>query len=116
MVLMIGVLLLAACSSSPPGQATKSTTWVRIAAAEDEYGNVAAQIGGKYVYVTSIESNPNTDPHAYEVSPGVAQAVSAAQLVIQNGIGYDDFMTKIESASANRTRTRNQRPTSSRTT
>jgi hypothetical protein len=74
---------------------------IRVVAAENEYGNVAAQIGGKYVSVTSVESNPNTDPHTYEVSPGVAQAVSAAQVVIQNGVGYDDFMTKIESASAN---------------
>jgi zinc/manganese transport system substrate-binding protein len=65
---------------------------------------VAAQIGGRYVSVTSIESNPNTDPHTYEVSPGVARAVSAAQLVIQNGIGYDEFMAKIESASANSVR------------
>jgi zinc/manganese transport system substrate-binding protein len=70
-------------------------------AAENEYGNVASQIGGRYVTVTSVESNPNTDPHTYEVSPGVAEAVSRAQLVVQNGVGYDDFMTRIESASAN---------------
>ncbi|MEO7193678.1 MAG: zinc ABC transporter substrate-binding protein, partial [Pseudonocardiaceae bacterium] len=43
--------------------------------------------------------DPNTDPHSYEVSPRVASHVAAAQLVIQNGVGYDDFMTKIESAS-----------------
>ena len=74
---------------------------IAVVAAENEYGNVAAQIGGEYVAVDSIESNPNTDPHTYEVSPGVAQAVSAARVVIQNGIGYDEFMTKIESASPN---------------
>lgn len=100
--LIIGSLTLSACSSSPSDQATKTSgTVIRVVAAENEYGNVAAQIGGKYVSVTSVESNPNTDPHTYEVSPGVAQDVSAAQLVIQNGVGYDDFMTKIESASAN---------------
>jgi zinc/manganese transport system substrate-binding protein len=99
--LAIGAVLLAACSSSPSGRATESGTLIRIAAAENEYGDVAEQIGGRYVSVTSIESNPNTDPHTYEVSPGVAQAVSAAQLVVQNGIGYDEFMAKIESASAN---------------
>ncbi len=99
--LLAGSLVLAACSSSPSDQATKATGKdIRVVAAENEYGNVASQIGGKYVSVTSVESNPSTDPHTYEVSPGVAQAVSAAQLVIQNGVGYDDFMTKIESASA----------------
>src|ERR1700722_5642192 len=94
-------LLLAACTSSSD-QATKTRSGdIRVVAAENEYGNVASQIGGRYVSVTSVESDPNTDPHTYEVSPGVAQAVSSAQLVIQNGVGYDDFMTKIESASAN---------------
>jgi zinc/manganese transport system substrate-binding protein len=74
---------------------------IGVVAAENQYGNVAAQIGGKDVSVISIESNPNTDPHTYEVSPSVAEEVSAAQVVIQNGIGYDDFMNKIESASPN---------------
>jgi zinc/manganese transport system substrate-binding protein len=102
MTLIVGSLILAACSSSPSDPAAKPKGRdIRVVAAENEYGNVASQIGGRYVSVTSVESNPNTDPHTYEVSPGVAQAVSSAQLVIQNGVGYDDFMTKIESASAN---------------
>src|SRR5271163_2770876 len=67
--------------------------------AENEYANVLAQIGGRYVHVSSILDNPNTDPHTFESSPGVASEVSDAQLVVQNGVGYDDFMTKIESAS-----------------
>ena len=100
--MIVGSVLLAACTSSPADQATKTKSGdIRVVAAENEYGNVASQIGGRYVSVTSVESNPNTDPHTYEVSPGVAQAISSAQLVIQNGVGYDDFMTKIESASAN---------------
>jgi zinc/manganese transport system substrate-binding protein len=68
--------------------------------AENEYANVIAQIGGRYVQVSAIMSNPNTDPHTFEASPTVAQEVSRAQLVVQNGVGYDDFMSKIESASS----------------
>jgi zinc/manganese transport system substrate-binding protein len=56
------------------------------------------------VQVSSIESNPNTDPHTYEVSPKVAGEVSKAQLLIQNGVGYDAYMSKIESASPSSTR------------
>jgi zinc/manganese transport system substrate-binding protein len=67
--------------------------------AENQYANVISQIGGKYVQVTAIMSNPNTDPHTFEASPSVAQTVSAARLVVQNGIGYDSFMNKIEAAS-----------------
>jgi zinc/manganese transport system substrate-binding protein len=73
---------------------------ISVVAAENEYGNVAAQIGGSHVAVSSVESNPNTDPHTYEVSPSVAQEIGSAQLVIQNGIGYDGFMTRILSASS----------------
>jgi zinc/manganese transport system substrate-binding protein len=72
--------------------------------AENEYANVIEQIGGKYVKVTAIESNPNTDPHTFEASPSVAGAVSAAQLIVENGVGYDTYMEKIESASSNASR------------
>jgi zinc/manganese transport system substrate-binding protein len=67
--------------------------------AENQYANVIEQVGGRYVKVSAIESNPNTDPHAFEASPSVAQTVAAAGLVVQNGVGYDTFMERIESAS-----------------
>jgi zinc/manganese transport system substrate-binding protein len=93
-------ILLAGCGGAMSGSKGK----LSVVAAEDQYGNVAGQIGGKYISVMSVENNPNTDPHTYEVSPGVASAVSSANLVIQNGIGYDDFMSKIESASGSSNR------------
>ena len=73
--------------------------------AENEYANVISQIGGRDVSVTAVESNPNTDPHAYEASPSVARLVSSARVVVQNGLGYDSYMDKIEDASANSRRT-----------
>ena len=99
----IAGLLATACSASsastdaPGGQVTA-------VGAENQYANVIGQIGGKYVRVTAIESNPNTDPHTFEASPSVAQEVSAAQLVVQNGIGYDTYMNKIEAAAPSSTR------------
>ncbi len=84
----------AATSAAPPGK-------VVAVGAENEYANVISQIGGPYVQVTAIESNPNTDPHTFEASPKVAQVVSAAQLVVQNGVGYDTYMNTIESGSPN---------------
>jgi len=91
-----------ACSST--SAATSSGGQVVAVGAENEYANVIGQIGGKYVRVTAIESNPNTDPHTFEASPSVANAVSSAQLVVQNGIGYDTYMNKIESAAPSATR------------
>jgi len=89
-------LLATACSSSSAG----TTSGVVVAVgAENEYANVISQIGGKYVKVSAIESNPNTDPHTFEASPAVASEVAAAKLIVQNGVGYDTYMNKIESSS-----------------
>jgi zinc/manganese transport system substrate-binding protein len=96
-------LVVAACgtSSSPPVGAGGRIVAV---GAENEYANVIAQIGGRYVSVSAILSNPNTDPHTFEASPSIAQTVSEARIVVQNGLGYDEFMTKIESASSSASR------------
>ncbi|HSZ15025.1 MAG TPA: zinc ABC transporter substrate-binding protein [Solirubrobacteraceae bacterium] len=67
--------------------------------AENEYADVIEQIGGRFVKATAIESNPNTDPHAFEASPSVAEEVGAARLIVQNGVGYDTYMERIESAT-----------------
>lgn len=62
-------------------------------------GNVAAQIGGDHVRVTSIISKPNQDPHEYEAAAAAAAAVAQAELVIENGAGYDDFLGQLLSAA-----------------
>jgi zinc/manganese transport system substrate-binding protein len=72
---------------------------VAIVAAENFYGNIAGQIGGDRVAVTSILSDPNVDPHEYESSVDDAKAVAEADLAIENGGGYDDWMDKLLSAS-----------------
>jgi zinc/manganese transport system substrate-binding protein len=95
-ILSLGAALLAGgCSSSfafgPDGA-------IVAVGAENEYADVIQQVGGKYVQVSAIMSNPNTDPHTFEASPSVGRLVNAAQLVVQNGAGYDTFMNTIESA------------------
>ena len=92
---------LSACGSSP---AALPKGVVAVLAAENEYGNVAAQVGGSYVRVTSVEDNPNVDPHNYEASPSVAAEVSSAGIVIQNGVGYDSWINRLEAASGSATR------------
>src|SRR5580658_1608474 len=86
--------LTGAATSSKPGV-------INAIGAENEYANVLSQIGGSYVHVSSILENPNTDPHTFEASPSVAEEVSAAELIVQNGVGYDTFMNNIEAASPN---------------
>jgi zinc/manganese transport system substrate-binding protein len=110
--LVVG-LILSGCGSSssasadgPTASDASSTANTAIVAvgAENEYANVISQIGGRYVTSSAIMSDPNTDPHTFEASPSVAQTVSQAKLIVQNGVGYDDFMSKIESASPSSSR------------
>ena len=93
-------LLAAGCGTGTSASASGSGT-INAIGAENEYANVLSQIGGRYVHVSSILDNPNTDPHTFEASPSVASEVSAATLIVQNGVGYDTFMNKIEAASPN---------------
>jgi zinc/manganese transport system substrate-binding protein len=86
---------------APAASAAPAHGVIQAVGAENEYANVISQIGGRFVHVDAIMSDPNTDPHTFEASAAVAKDVSAAQLVVQNGVGYDDFMGKIESASPN---------------
>jgi zinc/manganese transport system substrate-binding protein len=100
--------LLSACGASSKatssGSSAGSSGKIIAVGAENEYANVISQIGGRYVQVSAILSNPNTDPHTFEASASVAELVSAAKLIVQNGLGYDTFMDKIESASPSSSR------------
>ena len=104
-VLATAASLLAACSASGASDTASATTGVIVAVgAENEYANVISQIGGKYVRVTAIESNPNTDPHSFETSPSDASVIAGAELIVQNGLGYDSYMDKIEGAAPSNVR------------
>jgi ABC-type Zn uptake system ZnuABC Zn-binding protein ZnuA len=70
----------------------QSAPLLHVVAAENFYGDIARQIGGDRVSVTSIMSDPNIDPHQYESNVHDAKALSSADLVIENGGGYDDWI------------------------
>src|SRR5579863_8863788 len=97
-LVVVSMAMVAAASTA---SATAKTTVITAVGAENEYANVLSQIGGKYVVVSSVLNNPNTDPHTFEASTSVAEEVSRALLIVQNGVGYDGFMNRIESASPN---------------
>jgi zinc/manganese transport system substrate-binding protein len=98
-VAIVGLALASALGGF--ASVASASTSVTAVGAENEYASVISQIGGKYVSVAAIMSNPNSDPHTFEASPSVAEVVSKAGLVVQNGVGYDSFMNKIEAAAPN---------------
>ena len=88
-----------------PAQAQTARGAIGVVAAENFYGDVAGQIGGAQVHVTSILSNPDQDPHLFEASPSVARAISDAQIVVYSGIDYDPWMDKLLGAARSSERT-----------
>lgn len=80
---------------------TSKNSKLLVVAGENVWGNIASQIGGDKVQVTSIISDPGVDPHAYQSNAHDALVLSQAKLVIANGLGYDDFLTKLMEASPN---------------
>ena len=96
-VIVVAILVstLALITRNTKPQDTK----VKVVAAENFWGDITSQIGGNLVEVTSIITNPSTDPHLYESDAHDAAALSKANIVIENGLGYDDFMDKLMSAS-----------------
>jgi zinc/manganese transport system substrate-binding protein len=93
--------LLTACGAPPAGAGSGT---VQVIAGENFWGSIAAQLGGSHVTVTSIVTNPNTDPHEYESSATDARAFATADYVVLNGAGYDAWASKLLSANPNQNR------------
>jgi zinc/manganese transport system substrate-binding protein len=87
--LIAGLLAIGAAHAAP----------LKIVAAENFYGDIARQIGGADVAVTSILTNPDRDPHAFEAGAATARAIADAKLFIYNGADYDPWAEKLLAAS-----------------
>jgi zinc/manganese transport system substrate-binding protein len=92
-------VLASACGAASGTETPGQSRVIDVVAAENFWGSIASQLGGSHVRVLSIVTNPSTDPHDYESSASAARAVAEADYVIQNGAGYDDWMSKLLAAS-----------------
>ena len=95
--LALVVLAAAACGSDVG--AGEGSSMIRVVAAENFWGSLVTQLGGSRVSVTSIVTDPNTDPHDYQSSASNARAFATAQYVIVNGAGYDNWADSLLSAN-----------------
>ncbi len=99
---LVGALLALAwatgCGGGAP-EAAEHGARIEVVAAENFWGSIAAQLGGQKATVRSIIVNPATDPHSYEPTAGDARTLAGAKLAIVNGIGYDEWASKLLSAS-----------------
>lgn len=98
-VVIIAGLAMTGCSATSNPTANSGT--ITVVASTDVYGDIAKQIGGSHVSVTSIITDPSQDPHSYEADAQVQLSLSKAHIVIQNGGGYDDFVATLLSSAKN---------------
>jgi zinc/manganese transport system substrate-binding protein len=73
---------------------------ITVVAAENFYGDVARQIGGERVSVTSVLGNPDQDPHLFEPTPSLVRQIAAADVIIYNGAAYDSWMDRLLNVAA----------------
>ena len=93
-------LLLTACAPTPGNSVAGDSAGagdgiVEVVASTSVYGDIVSSIGADKVRVTSIIARTSQDPHSYEATTQDKLAVSKAELVIENGGGYDDFLHKL---------------------
>lgn len=94
-------LALTGCSATGSSAAAGPKAELSVVASTNVYGDIAKTIAGDAVKVTSIMNNPNQDPHSFEASAQSQLAISKADIVIENGGGYDDFMdTMLKAANS----------------
>jgi zinc/manganese transport system substrate-binding protein len=100
-VLAISAINLSGCAAgTTPAPSASSDGKLHVVASISNWADIAKQIGGDYVDVTSIISDPNKDPHSYEATPRDQLEVSRADITIINGGGYDTYMQKLVNAAA----------------
>lgn len=89
----------AATTSNGPVATVPVGQTIKIVAAENFWGSLVSQMGGNLTSVLSIVSDPNADPHEYEANASDGAAIANANLVIVNGVGYDDWASQLIAAS-----------------
>ncbi|GIW05233.1 MAG: ABC transporter substrate-binding protein [Dehalococcoidia bacterium] len=103
--------LLVACSPIVPSGAAVGTPGagppcpaqpLNVIAVENQYGSLALQLGGACVRVVNVISSADADPHEYQVDAVTARAYQSAHVILQNGLGYDEFSEKLVSTLSTR--------------
>jgi zinc/manganese transport system substrate-binding protein len=90
--LLIGsaaAVALAGCASPAPAEDAEGLS---IVASTNVYGDIAQSLAGDLATVTSIIDSAAIDPHSYEASAQDQLAIANADIVIENGGGYDPFV------------------------
>lgn len=96
---LISLLAITFSACSTKGEENTAKHRVNIVTSTNIYADIAKNIVGKHGHVQAIIKNGDTDPHDFEPTTGSAKEVANANIVIANGLGYDDWMTNLANAN-----------------
>ncbi|QLE60746.1 Zinc ABC transporter periplasmic-binding protein ZnuA [Furfurilactobacillus rossiae] len=86
---------------------TTSTTKIRVVSSLDFYAQAASAVLGQYGQVTAVINSPSVDAESFEPTTHTAKQVAKADVIIENGLGYDDWLGKVVAANGQEQRTIN---------
>ena len=95
------LITLTGCATATP-EPTATDGKLQIVASTNVWGDIASEVGGDLVEVTSIIDNASKDPHSYEATARDQLAIENADLIVANGGGYDDFIDTLANAADNK--------------
>lgn len=72
---------------------------IRVVTSLNFYGEVARTVAGKYGEVQSFINSGSVDTHDFQPSTKQARQLSHANVVIENGLGYDEWVNKMVHAA-----------------
>jgi len=96
-VIALSAVALAGCSAAAP--AAPDDDLIHVVASTSVYGDLVSTIGGDRVEVTNLISDASVDPHSFEASARDQLAISEADLIVENGGGYDPFVDTLLTAA-----------------
>jgi zinc/manganese transport system substrate-binding protein len=99
MLAAAAALTLSGCTGAAASSPSSSGGTIQVVASTNVYGDIAQTVGGSAVQVTSIIANESQDPHDFEASAADQLTVKNAQLLIENGGGYDPFLDQLVQAT-----------------
>jgi ABC-type Zn uptake system ZnuABC Zn-binding protein ZnuA len=88
---VLAAALAAGCSSSGGAGGDDAGGTLQVVATTTQVADLAGNVGGDRVQVTSL-LKPGVDAHDYEPSPADIDAIARADLVLQNGVGLEEWL------------------------
>lgn len=99
-IAVVGGVALTGCSNAESKDASNSSDKPTVVTSTNVYSDIVKSIAGDAVKVEPIIDSSSQDPHSYEATAQDKLKVKDADLIIENGGGYDAFMDDLSDGSS----------------